>query len=184
MGKPGAQLRAAGAGEPRRKREEQEHREDVHPGCQAREQVYAERKRTDQQGAAVTLQKPFVLKRQSGESKQQDVVVLHHVLHVLEKCRAENQRQHARDLLTDAEPEKSQQAEANQRSKDTDQNIRAVADEDVAHRRVCVVSVKGGEALKVGADDVCRKHEEGLADPVPAVELSIATVEAELRVVL
>ncbi len=102
----------------------------------------------------------------------------------MEKRGAENQRQHARDLLVDAESEKPQQAEADQRAQDADQNIRAVADENIAHGGIGVVIVKRRQPLDVGADDVRGKHQQRLADAVPAVELAVASVDAKVRVVL
>src|SRR5271154_5348088 len=100
----------------------------------------------------------------------------------MEKRGAENQRQHASDPLIDVEAEKPKQAEADQRAKDADQYIRAVADEDVAHGWICVVVAKHGQAVEVGTDDIRGKHEQRLADAVPAIELAVASVDAKIGI--
>ena len=102
----------------------------------------------------------------------------------MEKCGAENQRQHASDLLVHAKTEKPKQAEADQCAEHADQNVRGVADENIAHGRVHVVAVKHRQALDVCADDIRGKHQQGLADAVPAVELAVAAVNAKVRIVL
>ena len=57
-----------------------------------------------------------------------------------------------------------------------------VGDDDIAHGRIGIsVVVEDGEIGDVGAEDVLRQHQQGLADSVPALQASAATVDAEFR---
>ncbi len=102
----------------------------------------------------------------------------------MQVSRAEHQGQDAEHGLVEAEAQLAQQAERNQRRQNIDQNIGAVADNDAAYRRVILVF---GENVPVGdpcGDQICGKHEQRLADAVPAEDAAAAAVQAELGILV
>src|SRR5208283_1167205 len=84
-----SQFPAANIREPRRQKQEQADRKQVHPRGQACQQVDRQRRSADQQRPTLPAAKPVVLKRQTAQGKQCDVVILRHVLRVMQKRGAE-----------------------------------------------------------------------------------------------
>ena len=68
----------------------------------------------DQQRATLRAAKPVVLKGQTGQGKQSDVVVLHHVLRVVQVSGTEQQGQHSGDRLRHVEAKHQQKPVADQ----------------------------------------------------------------------
>ncbi len=112
--------------------------------------------------------------------QQEDVVVLHHVLRVMQMRGREQQSQNAHYRLGDAEVQLPQEAETNQRRQHRHQDVDAVADDDVAHAGVGVVVVrKDGQACDISAHHIRGQQEQRLADAIPALQLPSAAVDAE-----
>ena len=112
--------------------------------------------------------------------QQEDVVVLHHVLRVMEMRSREQQSQNAHHGLRNTEIQLPQEAETNQRRQHRHQDVDAVADDDVAHAGIGVVILgKDGEACDISANHIRRQQEQRLADAIPALQLSPAAVYAE-----
>ena len=95
---------------------------------------------------------------------------------------AEQQGQNSGGSFVHAETELAQQAERDQRGQDIHQNAGAVADDDAAYGWVVFISDENRPAGDPGGDYICGQHEQGLADAVPAEDLAVATVQAELGI--
>ena len=94
----------------------------------------------------------------------------------------EQQSQNAHHGLGNAEIKLPQEAEANQRRQHRQQDVGAVADDDVAHAGIGVVVLrKDGEACDIGANHIRGQKEQRLADAIPALQLSPAAVNTEFR---
>ena len=131
------------------------------------------------------VQQPLVLKCESSQGQKHDVVVLHHVLGVVQMGGAEQQCQNARHCLAGAEPQETQEAEADQRRQYADQNVGAVADHDVAHAGVIAVVVgENGQPLDIGSDDIRRQHKQRLTDAVPVKQFASPAMHAEFGILM
>ena len=103
----------------------------------------------------------------------------------MQKCGAEQQRQHACESLIDGESQQAEQPEANQASQHAYQDVRAIADDDAADAGIgAFVIIENRQILEVGSEHVRRQHQERLADAIPAIELAAAPMDAKLRILL
>ena len=97
----------------------------------------------------------------------------------------EQQCQHADHGLPHPEIELPQKAKAEQRRQHRHQNVGAVADDDVAHGGIgAVVLRENGKPLDVGSNNIGGEHQQRLPYAVPALQLSVAPVNAELGILI
>ena len=95
---------------------------------------------------------------------------------------AEQQRQNSVDGLFPLKPELPQETKGDEGGKHVEQNVRAVANHDAAHRRIVLVSGEDVPACNPGPDHIRGQHQQRLADSVPAENLSAAAVQPELGI--
>ena len=98
--------------------------------------------------------------------------------------RAHQQRQHARNRLRLGELQQCQQAKADQRRQNIDQDVGGISNDHVAHAGiVSFVFVKDRQLLDVGPHHIGRKHQQRLTHAVPRVDSPIAPAQPEVRVI-
>ena len=171
---------ATDAFEPQHQQQKQRPSQKIQARREAGQQIEAERSRANQQRAPAAAAQPLVLIREAGHAQQEDVVVLHHVLRVMEMGGRQQQSQNTHHRLRDAEIQLPQKAEANQRSQHRHQDVNAVADDDVAHAGIGVVILgKDWETCDVGANHIRRQQDQGLTEAIPTLELSPAAMYTE-----
>ena len=97
---------------------------------------------------------------------------------------AEQQGQHAPHTVTHFEAQLPEQAKRNQCAEYIEKNVRAVAHEDAAHRRIVLISRKNAPVSDPGGDHISRQHDQRLTDAVPAIDSAIPPVESELGILI
>jgi hypothetical protein len=80
------------------------------------------------------------------------------------------------------EAQLAKQSEGEERSKNIQQNVGAVADYNAANGGVVSVIRKDGAVLDPSSENIRGQHKQRLANPVPAIEASAASMETKLRV--
>ena len=169
--------------EPHRQQQEEHGGQQIHPGGEASEQVEAQGAGSDKQGATATGLQPLVFEAEAGEGEETDVIVLHHVLRVVEVGGSQQKGEHTRDGLVDVELKLAEKPEADEGGQHRDKDLRQPGDDDVAHGGIgVVVTIEDVQLLDVCAEDVRRKHQEGLPDSVPALQRAVASMHAEFGI--
>ena len=101
----------------------------------------------------------------------------------MQKRGAEQEGQHPCESLINREIEQTKKPEADQASEHADEDVRGVADNDVAYRGIgALVIRKDRQPVDVGPQHVGRQHQNRLAESVPSVEFSAPSVDAEIRI--
>src|SRR5450631_4952960 len=88
-GQPAPEFRWLRPLEPQNTQQKYPRRDQVEAGGEAGNQVQSQSRRTDYKSAPAPAAQPFVLKDESGERQQEDVVVFHQVLGVVQVGGAE-----------------------------------------------------------------------------------------------
>src|SRR5579871_2767151 len=103
------ELAPAHAIEPESQEDEEHSREQIQSRGDAGKKVESERAGSDDESAGAAGAQPFKFERESGESQQTDVVVLHHVLRVVQVRCGEEEGEHSGKGLLNAEGELPQE---------------------------------------------------------------------------
>jgi hypothetical protein len=97
---------------------------------------------------------------------------------------AEQERQYAQHGLLEIETQLPQQAKGDQRSHHIHENTDDVADDDAAYRRIVLIPGEDRPVRDRGGDNINGEHEQRLANTVPTEDLSAASVQAELWILV
>ncbi len=145
-------------------------------------QVQSEGGRADEKRAPAARPQPLILKRETGQRQQHDVVVLLHVLRIVQVRSAEQQCQDAENGFLHGKRKLAQKAECDERSQNVNQDACQVDNHDAAHGRIVFVIGENRQPRDAGSHQVRGQHEQALADPEPAVEPPAAANETELGI--